>query len=123
MQPVPPARAWDLPVMETAGDLAAWLAVTPGELDWFADLKALGNRLRNARLQHYTYSVRPKRTGGLRLVEMPKSRLKELQRRILFGILTGVPSHPAVHGFVPGRSIASFASPHVRRAVLLRLDL
>jgi RNA-directed DNA polymerase len=54
---------------------------------------------------------------------MPKPRLKELQRRILAGILDSIPVHPAVHGFVIGRSIVSFASPHVDKAVVLRLDL
>ncbi len=43
---VPPPRmraaGWNVPAIETPGDLADWLALTPGELDWFADLKALG---------------------------------------------------------------------------------
>ena len=54
---------------------------------------------------------------------MPKPRLKELQRRILSGILDRIPVHAAVHGFVKGRSIVSFAAPHAGKAVLLRLDL
>jgi RNA-directed DNA polymerase len=65
----------------------------------------------------------PKRSGGVRLLESPKSNLKALQRRILSGILDRIPAHPAVHGFVKGRSIATFASPHTGKSVLLRLDL
>jgi hypothetical protein len=64
----------------------------------------------------------PKRSGGVRLTEIPKQYLKGLQRRILSGILDRIPAHPAVHGFVKGRSIATFAAPHVGRQVLLRLD-
>ena len=49
--------------------------------------------------------------------------MKELQRRILSGILDPIPVHSAVHGFVKGRSIVTFAAPHAGKAVLLRLDL
>jgi RNA-directed DNA polymerase len=85
--------------------------------------EGLGNKLRRQKLQHYYYSILPKRSGSVRLIESPKSRLKELQRRILSGILDRIPVHPAVHGFVTGRSIVTFAAPHAGKQVLLRLDL
>ncbi len=84
------AAGWRVPAIETLGDLADWLRLSADELEWFAELKGLGNRLRNERLQHYRYGIRPKRSGGVRLIEMPKPRLKELQRRILSEILDGV---------------------------------
>jgi hypothetical protein len=59
----------------------------------------------------------------VRLIEIPKPRIKELQRRILRDILDPVPVHPAAHGFVNGRSIATFAAPHTGKAAVLRLDL
>ena len=123
MQPVRAAQVWNVPAIESVGELADWLSVSTDELEWFADLKELGNKLRRTALQHYHYSIRPKRSGGVRLIEMPKPRLKELQRRILSGILGRIPVHTAVHGFVKGRSIVSFAAPHTGKAVLLRLDL
>jgi len=123
MQPVSTAQGWDLPVIESVGDLAAWLSLGPGELEWFADLKGLGYKLRKTKLQHYHYRILLKRSGGVRLIESPKSRLKELQRRILSGILDRIPAHAAVHGFVKKRSIATFASPNIGKRVLLRLDL
>jgi len=123
MQPVRAAQGWNVPVIESVGDLADWLSLSADELAWFADLKGLGNKLQKTALQHYHYSIRIKRSGGVRLIEMPKPRLKELQRRILSGILDPIPVHAAVHGFVKGRSIVSFAAPHVGKAVLLRLDL
>jgi RNA-directed DNA polymerase len=123
MQPVSAAQGWDLPVIQSVGDLANWLSLSTDDLEWFADLKGLGNKLANPKLQHYHYSIRPKRSGGVRLIEMPKPRLKELQRRILTGILDAIPVHPAVHGFVKGHSIVSFAAPHTGKTVVLRLDL
>ena len=123
MQPVAIAQRWDLPVIESLGDLADWLSVSTTELEWFADLKGLGYKLPKPKLHHYHYRILPKRSGGVRLIESPKPRLKELQRRILSGILDHIPVHAAVHGFVTGRSIVTFAAPHVGKRALLRLDL
>jgi hypothetical protein len=123
MQPAGAARDWDLPVIETVADLARSLSLHPAELEWFADLRGLGSRLRNPRLQHYCYRIQSKRSGGVRLIESPKPELKELQRWILSAILNRIPVHSAAHGFVKGRSIVTFASPHVGKAVLLRFDL
>src|SRR5260370_29381469 len=123
MRPVAAVQGWKLPAIESVGELADWLSLSDDELEWFADLKGLGNKLRRGKLQHYHYRVSPKRSGGVRLIEMPKQRLTELQRRILSGILEPIPAHPAVNGFVKGRSIVSFAAPHAGKRVLLRLDL
>ena len=57
------------------------------------------------------------------MIESPKPRLKELQRRILADILDKIPPHPAAHGFVKGRSIRTFVAPHVGQCVVLRMDL
>jgi len=123
MRKVAAAREWNLPAIETAGALAQWLGVTDDELEWFADLKGLGGKLGRPRLEHYSYQILHKRGGGVRLLESPKPRLKELQRQILTAILDRVPAHIAAHGFVKGRSIATFARPHTNQQVLLRLDL
>ena len=123
MQPVPAAADWNVPPLESIRTLADWLLLDPGELAWFADLKALGYKCNHPGLRHYRYHVRVKRSGGIRLVEAPKPRLKELQRRILAEILSCVPVHPAVHGFVTGRSIRTFVGPHIGRRVVLKMDL
>ena len=77
------ARWAGLPSIATIGDLADWLRLLPGDLDWFADLKGLcaGTRIRPA-LAHYTYKVLTKPSGSVRIIEAPKTRLKRLQRRI-----------------------------------------
>jgi len=123
MQPIAAARTWNIPAIESVGALADWLWLEYGELDWFADLKGLGCKTRDPKLRHYCYRLFPKRSGGARLVESPKRRLKKVQREILAGILEQVPSHPAAHGFIKGRSIKTFASPHVGQEVVLRMDL
>ncbi len=123
MQPVEAARAWDLPVIESAGALAEWLRLASGELDWFADLKRLGYENDESRLRHYHYRVLAKPYSGIRLIEAPKPRLKAIQRQILAGILEKIPPHPAAHGFVKGRSIRTFIAPHVGQRVVLRMDL
>jgi hypothetical protein len=77
----------------------------------------------NGRLRHYHYRVLAKRFGRVRLIEAPKPRLKQLQQRILGGILNQVPAHDAAHGFRPGRSIITFATPHVGQRAVLKIDL
>jgi RNA-directed DNA polymerase len=109
-----------LPDLATTGDLAAWLGLRVEELDWFADLR--GSNPPVGPLCHYRYAWVPK-SYGVRLIEAPKPRLREVQRRILRGILDPVPAHGAAHGFRPGRSCRSYAEPHVGREVVLRMDL
>jgi len=123
MRPVDPAAQWDLPTIETTGDLARWLSVHPSDLEWFADRKGICRKLYRPKLHHYHYRLLAKRSGGIRLLEAPKAELKDLQRRILEDILNRIPAHAAVHGFVKDRSIATFATPHAGQQVVLRLDL
>jgi RNA-directed DNA polymerase len=123
MQPITVAATWNVPAIESVGALSEWLAVNPSELLWLADLKGLAAKMKAPRLQHYHYRVLRKSTGGFRLIEIPKPRLKDIQRQILFHILNKIPPHPAVHGFLRDRSIRTFVAPHVGRRVVLRMDL
>jgi hypothetical protein len=100
------------------------LLLTPGELEWFADLKGLGYRRRDRpKLTHFHYRILAKSARGVRLIEAPKPRLKALQRQILSLILHQIPPHSAAHGFRKGRSIRTFVAPHVGQGVVLRMDL
>ena len=124
MIPEVPARdtiTEGLPALYSVRELAEWLDLTIGELEWFADH---GGWLRTAspRLRHYRVSMRDKR-DGVRVIEAPKPRLREAQRRILRELLSRIPAHPAAKGFIPGRSTADFAWPHSGRATVLRADL
>lgn len=65
----------------------------------------------------------PKRRGGVRLISAPHADLAAVQRRVLQLVLCAVPASAQAHGFVPGRSIVTAAGPHVRRAVVLNVDI
>jgi hypothetical protein len=123
MQPIEAAKSWDVPAIESVGDLAKWLGLSPNELRWFADLKALEYKGNNSRLRNYSYRILAKRFGRMRLIEAPKARLKDRQQQILAWILAKIPAHPAAHGFVKKRSIRTSVAPHVGRRVVLRMDL
>lgn len=109
--------------MHTTGDLAAWLDLDPVALDVLADRRGLSRRAVDPRMRHYRYTWIAKRAGGQRLLEAPKAKLKQIQRRVLDGILAHVPPHAAAHGFRARHSILGFVAPHVRQQVVLRMDL
>jgi RNA-directed DNA polymerase len=74
----------------------------------------------------YRAFVISKRSGGHRIVNEPKRRLKLIQLRVLsFLNLKASASKPCVHGFVKGRSIVTNAMQHLesRPHHLLNLDL
>jgi len=124
MQPIAASDTWAVPAIESVTSLAEWLGLGTTELQWFADLKGLERSKKSGQqLRQYRYRVFAKRSGSVRLIESPKPRLKELQRQILAFLLEQIPVHPAAHGFCKGRSISTFAAPHVGRRVLLRMDL
>ncbi len=122
-----PARqlrtAAEIPPLITPGELARWLNVTPPELDWFADCFGRERERPEGALRHYRYRWIPKPSGGRRLVEIPKPRLKEIQQLILHEILSHVHPHDAAHAFRAGHSPATGAAVHVDQRVVLRIDL
>ena len=61
-------------------------------------------------LHHYTYRWLRGRRGQARLLEMPRTRLKALQRRLLHELLERIPPHEAAHGFRRGRSIVTYVA-------------
>jgi hypothetical protein len=112
-----------IPKFVYVGDVAAWLGLAASELEWFCDGRHLERCDQVEPLRHYRRRWIRKRGGAARLIESPKPRLKQIQRRILREILDPLPPHPAAHGFRRGRNIVSFASPHVAQELLIRLDL
>jgi RNA-directed DNA polymerase len=114
---------WTLPCLASPGELADWLGIAANELEWFADCRNCQRHLPDGALRHYRYRWIRKRHGELRLLEIPKPRLRALQRQVLRRILDNIPPHDAAHGFRAGRSIRSFAAPHAGQRVVLRMDL
>ncbi|MBL7254169.1 reverse transcriptase family protein [Paractinoplanes lichenicola] len=109
---------WNAPEIGDLADLAAFLELDGDALDWFADRRELNRHAREERLRHYRYLWLPHR-----LIEAPKPRLREHQRRVLARILGRVPVHDRVHGFVPGRGTHTFARTHTGRDLLISMDL
>ena len=112
-----------LPRIPAVAALADHFGLNAEELDWFADVHELNRGVRAPRLEHYRYAWLKKPSGGRRLLEAPKERLKTIQRRILADFLSHAPVHDAAHGFRARRSIRTFTAPHVGRAAILKLDL
>jgi RNA-directed DNA polymerase len=124
--PFQPAMAdmpWPVPPIPTIGELGHFLALSTSELAWFADVHSLERRVNDEQLRHYRYRWIQKTSGGLRLIEAPKGRLRELQRTLLRTILDRIPIHSTAHGFVRGRSPLSFVLRHSGAEVVIRLDL
>jgi hypothetical protein len=116
-------RRWPVPELATPADLADWLGLDDGELEWFADVRSLERLVPDQRLRHYRYAWLARAGGRMRVIEQPKPRLKALQRRVLHELLVWIPVHDAAHGFVAGRSARTHAAQHVGRRVVVRLDL
>jgi RNA-directed DNA polymerase len=119
-------EALDRPPLVGAADLAPWLGLPIDRLLWLGSDRGHWRPPeagRPAPTQHYRQRLLPKPSGGLRLLEIPKAELKQVQRCLLDGLLAPVPVHEAAHGYVAGRSALSHAAAHTGQAVLLRFDL
>jgi RNA-directed DNA polymerase len=110
-------RRFGLPSLRDEREIAAWLGLPLARLRWFTHDRAADTTW------HYVRYVVPKRSGGRRVILAPKRELKSLQRRALGDLVGKIPTAPAAHGFAPGRSIATNAQPHVRKRVVVGLDL
>jgi RNA-directed DNA polymerase len=107
-------RSWAVPQIATLGDLAGELRLHPDDLGW---LTGYGGA------EHYRHGWREKKSGGFRLIEMPKGVLKHAQRRVLLHVLDVIPPHEAARGFRKGSSVRDFVAPHTGRHLVVRFDL
>lgn len=114
---------FNLPRFRHPEELAKWLDLPVGQLAWLSHRFDESHRPAEEKAAHYHYRWIGKRSGGNRLIEAPKPRLKRVQARILHEILNRVPPHVAAHGFAAGRSIRTNAQPHVGSRVVVKLDL
>lgn len=82
----------------------------------------LAGFLENAEASYRSFRI-PKQSGGFREISSPAPTLLMIQKWIKENILDQVPVHSAAHGFVKGRSVVTFAQPHVNKAALLHIDV
>jgi retron-type reverse transcriptase len=106
-----------LPLLATPADVAAALGLSIPRLRWLAFHSDA------ATVSHYVRFQVRKRSGGVRQLAAPRERLAAAQQWILGNILQRIPTHPAAHGFVPGRNTVSNATPHVGQDVVVNADL
>ncbi len=124
MQPATVAVDWNVPPIESIATLAHWLGVTVAQLESYSGINRRVIAKPTLRSPHYHYRLQEKRRGGIRIIEAPQARLKSIQRQILAEILERVPTYyRAAHGFVTGRSVVTYAEPHIGQHVVLRMDL
>lgn len=114
---------WNVPALTSPRALAEWLGIELAELDWFADCQDRNRHAPVGPLRHYTYRWLLRRGRRPRLLEIPKARLKALQRRLLHELLERIPPHSAAHGYRCGHSISTYVAPHAGRRIVLHLDL
>lgn len=110
-------QAAGLPVLASPADVAQAIGITIPRLRWLAFHSDAAERI------HYVRFTVPKKSGGVRELSAPHRSLAAAQRWIFQNILMRLPTHPAAHGFVKGRSIRTNAMPHVGRRVLVNADL
>jgi RNA-directed DNA polymerase len=101
--------------LESRGDIADLLEITPNQLNYYLYIIPEPHRYRHFEI--------PKRRGGTRSIYAPATALKIVQRK-LNQVLQSVyrPKHSA-HGFLPDKSILTNALPHARKRFVLNIDL
>ena len=122
-RPPNPFDTLGLPVLDNVEMLADWLGLPPQQLVRFADLNGLSALSGSHFAIHYRHHMIPRKAGGLRLIEEPKPLLKQLQRRLLRGILDLIPPHQASFGFVRHRNCIGAAARHAGEEAVVAFDL
>lgn len=123
MAPTPAFAGLGAPDWPTSRAMADGLCLEIEELEWLADLDGRVARAPEPARRHYHIAWIPKPSGGRRLIEAPKRRLRALQHEILRLILDRVPPHPAATAYAPGRSAIAGAAKHAGEAAVLTMDL
>jgi hypothetical protein len=101
--------------LASAQDVAKFLGVSEHTLTW--TLYAAPESVRYARFEI------PKRTGGMRVIHAPKDNLRAWQERLAPIFAALYEAHPAAHGFVCARSVASNARVHEGQRYVFNIDL
>ncbi|MCA8926175.1 MAG: RNA-directed DNA polymerase, partial [Planctomycetes bacterium] len=110
-------EAGGLPVAHSALDLAHLLGLDLPALRWLTFHREV------ARSTHYRQYQVAKRRGGFRTISAPRPKLKAALRAVRERILGRLAVSPQAQAFVPGRSTLTNARPHLRAAVVVKLDV
>jgi retron-type reverse transcriptase len=110
-------KKFGLPSLSAPDQVAAALSIPLLRLRWLAFHSEASTT------SHYVRFQIPKKSGGSREIWAPQPKLAAAQAWILENILAKVPVGPVAHGFVAGRSTVTNAAPHVKRAIVVNVDL
>jgi RNA-directed DNA polymerase len=110
-------KAFGLPVLSSPSDVASALGLKVPRLRWLAYHSEAASRM------HYVCFEVPKRSGGMRLLSAPHDDLGKAQAWVLANILAKLPAEAPAHGFVKDRSTVTNATPHLKKQVVVNLDL
>jgi RNA-directed DNA polymerase len=110
-------QKFSLPVFNAVTDLAEQM-----KLD-LAALRYLLYQRKVSTVNHYHVFELPKKSGGRRRISAPKKRLKNLQLWVLDTILNQVGIGEVAHGFIKERSIVTNAAPHLKKDIVINVDL
>ncbi|WP_051563686.1 reverse transcriptase family protein [Enterovibrio calviensis] len=106
-----------LPVFDNAGAVADAMGISTSELRFLCYQKDVST------ISHYQDFTINKKSGGVRTISAPMPRMKRSQYWLLDNVLNKLAIHDAAHGFVSGKSIVSNAQPHVKKQVVINLDM
>ncbi len=106
-----------LPVLASPKDVADALRTTITELRWLTFHSDAAEKT------HYVTFTVPKRSGGTRSLSAPHEKLARAQEWVLRNVLEKLPTEAPAHGFIRGHSTVTNALPHVKRDVVINLDL
>lgn len=110
-------RRYGLPIWKSEADIAAALGIIESQLRHYSI-----HRQRETS-PHYVAFVIRKRSGGRRLIHAPKKRLKALHRKLDELLVCKLPVSEFAHGFRKGRSVATNATPHIGKGIVIKLDI
>lgn len=110
-------RAKGLPTIASAEELAIYMDTNVETIRFLSFNRIV------SRVTHYKKFQIPKKAGGFRNISAPMPKLKAAQHWILENILNPLPVHKNAHGFALEKSIVSNAQPHIKKAVIINIDL
>jgi RNA-directed DNA polymerase len=104
----------DLVACRSQGDLASLFRVSLSRFRFhlYSDLRP-----------KYRLFEIPKTSGGFRTIHAPPTLLKYWQELLLHGIESKYSPKPSVHGFIADRSVLTNARMHIKKHIVLNLDL
>jgi RNA-directed DNA polymerase len=103
------------PSLLTPADVADMLDVPLRKLTWWLWVLDGTRRYREFEIE--------RRNGEPRLIRSPIKPIKDLQRKLADALVDNYSPSTHVHGFAPGRSIVSNATPHRRQVWVMRVDI